>query len=78
MVAMGFEPAPLLLGYVLGPLIEENFRRALLVSNGDLVIFVARPVSAAFLALSLALIAGVAVSALRGRGGGSGPAVSNS
>ena len=67
MVAMGFEPAPLLLGYVLGPLIEENFRRALLVSNGDLTTFVARPVSAAFLALSLALIAWVAVSALRGR-----------
>jgi putative tricarboxylic transport membrane protein len=68
MIAMGFEPAPLLLGYVLGPLLEENFRRALLVSNGDLTTFATRPVSAAFLALSFMLIAWVAVAGYRAGG----------
>ena len=51
-----FEAAPLLLGFVLGPMVEENFRRALLLSRGDLSIFVTRPISAGFVAASLALI----------------------
>ena len=39
------EPAPLLLGFVLGPLMEENLRRAMLISGGDPMIFVNRPIS---------------------------------
>ncbi|WP_417583809.1 tripartite tricarboxylate transporter permease [Nitrincola sp.] len=52
-----FEPAPMLLGFILGPLIEENFRRTLLISRGDLMFFIERPISAAFLAITLLLIA---------------------
>ncbi|MBS7695915.1 MULTISPECIES: tripartite tricarboxylate transporter permease [unclassified Chelatococcus] len=53
---LGFEPAPLLLGYVLGKLMEENLRRALIISRGDLMIFVERPVSAALLLVAVALL----------------------
>lgn len=63
MVAFGFEPAPLLLGYVLGPLIEENFRRALLISRGDFMVFIDRPISAAFLVMSVLLVIWVALGA---------------
>src|SRR5690606_15481552 len=45
----GYPSAPLLLGFVLGPMLEENFRRALLLSNGELSTFVTRPVSAVLL-----------------------------
>lgn len=48
-----FEPAPLLLGFVLGPLMEENLRRALILSRGDLMILLEKPFSATFLLLSL-------------------------
>jgi putative tricarboxylic transport membrane protein len=51
-----FSPAPLLLGFVLGPLMEEHLRRALLLSRGDLMTFVDRPVSAGFLVLSAAVL----------------------
>src|SRR5919197_341511 len=47
-----FEPAPLLLGMVLGPLMEENLRRALLISRGDWSVFVTRPLSAVLLAVA--------------------------
>lgn len=60
-----FEAAPLLLGFVLGPLMEENLRRALLLSRGDMMTFVERPISAGFLAFGGALIAWSAWSALR-------------
>jgi TctA family transporter len=43
------EPAPLLLGFVLGPMMEENLRRAMLLSRGDPTIFLTRPISAAML-----------------------------
>ena len=46
------EPAPLILAVVLGPLMEENLRRALLISRGDPTVFVTRPISAAFLVLT--------------------------
>lgn len=52
----GFPSAPLLLGFVLGPLVEENFRRALLLSSGDLTTFVTRPVSAIFLAATVLIL----------------------
>jgi putative tricarboxylic transport membrane protein len=45
MKVLDFEPAPLLLGFVLGPLMEENLRRALLLSHGDLTVFLSRPIS---------------------------------
>ena len=51
-----FEPAPLLLGFVLGPLLEDNFRRALLVHRGDFTVFLTRPISATLLACTVALI----------------------
>jgi len=55
---LGFHPAPILLGFVLGPRFEENFRRALLISRGDLLVFVERPISAVFVALCVVLIVG--------------------
>ncbi|TCR63482.1 tripartite tricarboxylate transporter permease [Bosea sp. BK604] len=53
----GFNPVAAVLGLVLGALIEENFRRALVMSRGSLEIFLTRPVSAALLLLALASIA---------------------
>jgi TctA family transporter len=46
------EPAPLILGYVLGPLMEENLRRALLISRGDPSVFFTRPISLSFMILT--------------------------
>ena len=62
---LGFEPAPLLLGFVLGPMVEENFRRALLLSRGDMSVFVSRPISGTFIALCAALLIAVAYARLR-------------
>ena len=59
------EPAPLLLGFVLGPMIEENLRRALLISHGDPVVFVQRPISVTFLVLSVLLLASMLAPAIR-------------
>ena len=42
---LDFSPAPLILGFVLGPLMEENLRRALLISHGDFMVFLNRPIS---------------------------------
>ena len=53
---LGYPVAPLLLGFVLGPLLEEHFRRALLVARGDFSIFIGSGISMTFLALSVALI----------------------
>jgi len=55
--ALEFEIAPLLLGFVLEPLVEENFRRAMIFSRGDLATFVERPISAAFLCMTVLLLA---------------------
>ncbi|WP_374442958.1 tripartite tricarboxylate transporter permease [Stella sp.] len=65
LLKFGCEPAPLLLGFVLGPLMEENLRRALLVSRGDPWVFVERPISAGLLAVSLLLLVAVLFPALR-------------
>ena len=56
LLRLGFHPAPILLGFVLGPRFEENFRRAMLISRGDLLVFVERPISAFFVALGALLI----------------------
>ncbi len=53
---LGFEPAPLLLGFVLGRLMEENFRRALLMSRGDMMTFVESPISATLLVIAVLLL----------------------
>jgi TctA family transporter len=55
-IKVGAEPAPLLLGLVLGPQLEENFRRAMLLSDGDFTVFVQRPISAVLLGIAALLI----------------------
>jgi putative tricarboxylic transport membrane protein len=56
LIALNLPVAPILLGYVLGPNVEENFRRALLLSRGDLSVFVTRPISAAFIGICALLV----------------------
>jgi TctA family transporter len=53
---LGCEPAPLLLGFVLGPMMEENLRRAMLLSRGDPTVFLTRPISAGMLAAAVLLV----------------------
>jgi putative tricarboxylic transport membrane protein len=55
-IKLGLEPAPLLLGFILGPMMEENLRRALLISRGDWGVFVSRPISATLLAMAVVLL----------------------
>ena len=50
------EPAPVLLGFVLGPMVEENFRRALQLSRGDMMVFLERPASCVMLAFALLIV----------------------
>jgi TctA family transporter len=60
-MALDFPVAPILLGYVLGPLVEENFRRAMLLSRGDLTVFFhvnTHPIAATFLTISILLVVG--------------------
>jgi len=64
---LGFEPAPLLMGFILGPLIEEHMRRTLLISRGDFLAFFQTPVSATVLTVTGALLAWSMFSALRRR-----------
>ena len=59
------EPAPLLLGFVLGPLMEENLRRAMRISRGDPMIFVNRPISLGLLIAAALLLLLVALPAIR-------------
>jgi len=67
LIKMGFEPAPLLLGFVLGHLIEENLRRAMLLSRGDLSTFAENPLSLILLIVSAGLLALSALPALRAK-----------
>ena len=55
-IKLGMEPAPLLLGFILGPMMEENLRRALLLSRGDWSVLLTRPLSASLLALAALLL----------------------
>lgn len=50
------EPAPMLLGYILGPLMEENLRRAMLLARGDFFVFFQRPISATLLSIAILLL----------------------
>src|SRR6266850_3869889 len=56
LVKHDFEPAPLLLGFVLGPLMEENLRRAMLIARGDATVFFTRPISGGLLAVAILLL----------------------
>jgi len=59
------EPAPLILGFVLGPMMEENLRRAMLISRGDPLVLITRPMSLAFLLLAVGLLVVMALPAIR-------------
>ena len=65
--ALEFPAAPVLLGYVLGPLVEDNFRRSLLLAHGNLLVFLRHPISAGFMAASALLVLGRVVMAGRRR-----------
>jgi TctA family transporter len=64
-VKLDCEPAPLILGFVLGPMMEENLRRSLLLSRGDASIFLQEPISLFFLILAAGLLVVVAVPTIR-------------
>jgi putative tricarboxylic transport membrane protein len=61
----GYEPAPLVLAFVLGPLLENNLRKSLILSQGDLMTFVQRPISATCLVLAALLLLSPLLPALR-------------
>lgn len=65
LVRSGCEPAPLLLGFVLGPLLEDNLRRALLISRGDPSVFLTRPISGVLLVLAVVALVVTALPAIR-------------
>lgn len=62
---LGAEPAPMLLGYIIGPMMEEYLRRALLLSHSDPMVFVTRPISAAMLAMAAIALVIVLLPSLR-------------
>jgi TctA family transporter len=67
LIKLDCEPAPLILGFILGPIMEENMRRALMIAFGDPTVFVTRPISAAFLIAAAALLVVIALPALRAK-----------
>jgi TctA family transporter len=64
---LGCEPAPLLLGFILGPMMEENLRRALLLSRGDWTAFITRPLSAGLLIASVLMVVIVMLPTIRAK-----------
>jgi putative tricarboxylic transport membrane protein len=66
-IRLDCEPAPLLLGFVLGPLMEENLRRAMRISSGDPMIFVERPISLGLLIAAFVLLVLVALPMIRAK-----------
>jgi TctA family transporter len=66
-IKLGTEPAPLLLGFILGPMMEEYLRRALLLSRGDWTVFVTRPLSASLLAAAVVLLAVVLMPSVKSK-----------
>ena len=64
---LGCEPTPLLLGLILGPMVEENFRRSLQLSRGDPTIFLTRPISLGCLIVGVGLVLMVVIPGLRRR-----------
>ena len=64
---LGCSPAPMLLGFVLGPLMEEHLRRALLMSRGDPSVFFTRPISLFFILITIGILLAMVAPALRAR-----------
>src|SRR6266850_2489790 len=64
-VKLECEPAPMILGFILGPLMEENLRRAMLLSRGDPMTFIYKPISAGFIIAATILLIVVALPAIR-------------
>jgi TctA family transporter len=64
---LGCEPAPLLLGFILGPMMEENLRRALLLSRGDWSTFMTRPLSAGLLIAAFLMIVVVMLPSIKNK-----------
>lgn len=67
LVKLGCEPAPLLLGFILGPLLEDHLRRAMIISRGDPSIFVTRPISLALVILAAVTLVVAVLPAIRRR-----------
>jgi TctA family transporter len=61
----GCQPAPLLIGFVLGPMMEEHLRRAMLLSRGNWAVFIERPISASLLAFAVLAVLAMALPNLR-------------
>jgi putative tricarboxylic transport membrane protein len=66
-IRLGCSPAPMLLGFVLGPMMEEHLRRAMLMSKGDPSVFVTRPISLGFLLATLGILIAMIAPAVRRR-----------
>jgi len=66
---LGFPLAPMLLGYVLGPMMEENLRRSMLMSGGDATVFVRQPISLAFIIATVLILVVMVLPAVRKRRG---------
>ncbi|HET7837996.1 MAG TPA: tripartite tricarboxylate transporter permease [Variovorax sp.] len=66
-IKLGCEPAPLLLGFILGPMMEENLRRALLLSRGNWSVFATRPLSASLLVAAAVLVVIVALPSIKAK-----------
>src|SRR5882757_1898436 len=67
LVKHDFEPAPLVLAFVLGPLMEENLRRAMLIARGDATVFLTRPISAGLILVALFLLVLAVLPSLRAK-----------
>ncbi len=65
LVKLDCEPAPLLLGFIIGPMLEEYLRRAMLISRGDPTVFFTRPISATMLLLAIVALAVVLLPSVR-------------
>src|SRR5229473_617545 len=67
LIKLDCEPAPMVLGFILGPMMEENLRRTMMISFGDPTVFLMRPISAGFLIAAAVLLVAIALPALRAK-----------
>ena len=67
LVKLGFSPAPMLLGFVLGPMMEDNLRRSMVMGRGDPSVFITRPISLGFIIATVLILIIVALPAIRKR-----------
>jgi TctA family transporter len=67
LVRLNCEPAPLVMGLILGPMLEEHLRRSMLYSRGDPTIFLTKPISAALLLIALCMLVIIVVPAVRAK-----------